>query len=65
MCNYIWRVSSCVADIDECDEGTSGCEQQCTNAKGSFGCSCFDGYKLNTDNKTCIIGKSSGFGNIN
>ena len=34
-------------------EKTSGCEHKCTNAIGSFICSCYDGYELNSDDKTC------------
>ena len=40
-------------DVDECSEGTSGCSQECTNTVGSFTCSCFDGYLLDEDRKTC------------
>lgn len=29
------------------------CHQQCTNTKGSFKCSCADGYELEPDQKTC------------
>ncbi|KAK2152978.1 hypothetical protein NP493_2378g00005 [Ridgeia piscesae] len=41
--------------IDECVEGTSGCEQVCENTIGSYVCSCVDGYKLNVNNETCLI----------
>ncbi|KAK2151947.1 hypothetical protein NP493_2549g00003, partial [Ridgeia piscesae] len=41
--------------VEECIEGTSHCEQECTNTVGSFVCSCVDGYTLNPDNKTCSI----------
>ena len=63
-CYFVITYSSCVhiicsSDIDECDEGTSHCQQTCTNTNGSFECSCVNGYTLNmADNKTCIIGKS-------
>ena len=53
----------CSSDIDECAEGTSHCEQICTNTNGSFVCSCFDGFLLNmVDNKTCNISKSPDIG---
>lgn len=32
----------------------SGCDDMCINSIGSYSCSCHDGYKLNTDNHTCI-----------
>ena len=41
-------------DIDECSEGTSGCNQICSNTLGSYTCSCQDGYELDIDNHTCI-----------
>ena len=41
------------ADIDECEEGTSGCEQICMNTDGSFICDCDPGYTLNPDDMTC------------
>jgi len=33
------------SDIDEC-AGNHGCDQLCTNLKGSFKCSCEDNYRL-------------------
>ena len=41
-------------DIDECSEGTSGCDQLCSNTLGSYTCSCYSGYELDIDNHTCI-----------
>ena len=40
-------------DIDECEEGTDGCDHNCTNAVGSYFCTCMDGYELESDNQTC------------
>ncbi|XP_060554180.1 mucin-like protein isoform X1 [Ruditapes philippinarum] len=43
-------------DIDECSVDYSGadkCEQNCTNSDGSFMCSCFNGYELNTNGHSC------------
>ena len=40
-------------DIDECTEGTSGCDQDCSNILGSYECSCERGYLLDSDNHTC------------
>jgi len=43
---------SCV-DIDECLEGTSGCQHGCNNTVGGFACSCPDGQGLRDDGLTC------------
>ncbi|XP_073842985.1 uncharacterized protein isoform X2 [Musca autumnalis] len=40
-------------DIDECAEGTSGC-QMCINTEGSYECTCPSGYDLAEDEKTCV-----------
>ena len=40
-------------DVDECTEGTSGCEQICSNTVGSFFCSCQSGYTLDADGTNC------------
>ena len=42
-----------ISDIDECEQGISGCEHNCINNNGSFSCSCNNGYKLAVDNKSC------------
>ncbi|XP_011207387.2 fibrillin-1 isoform X3 [Bactrocera dorsalis] len=43
---------NCV-DIDECAEGTSGCEH-CLNTDGSYECTCPGGYDLAEDERTCV-----------
>ncbi|XP_060573878.1 fibrillin-1-like [Ruditapes philippinarum] len=46
----------CFIDIDECSVDYSEadkCEQNCTNTDGSFKCSCFNGYDLNSDRRSC------------
>ncbi|XP_053373031.1 uncharacterized protein LOC128546497 isoform X2 [Mercenaria mercenaria] len=40
-------------DIDECTDGTAGCEHVCTNTPGSFKCSCREGYELLFDQTNC------------
>ncbi|KAG8009968.1 Complement C1r subcomponent, partial [Nibea albiflora] len=48
-------------DIDECLEvdsaGGSGslCSQICVNSRGSYRCSCHNGYKLHLDQRTCLL----------
>ena len=41
-------------DIDECALGTHQCAQNCSNAVGSYTCSCRTGYRLSSDRQTCI-----------
>ena len=41
------------SDIDECIEGSDGCDHNCTNTDGSYYCTCIDGYKMQLDNHTC------------
>ena len=59
----------CFTDIDECSTGVVSiggnissigdgeaeqwCHQACNNTIGSYRCTCFDGYTLKEDNKTC------------
>ena len=40
-------------DIDECREGSDRCHQNCHNAVGSYACSCYRGYRLNSDGVSC------------
>ena len=41
------------SDIDECATDNGGCTHKCTNTKGSYECSCKDGYELADDKKGC------------
>ena len=40
-------------DIDECNEGTSNCNQICNNTDGSYTCSCLAGYQFEYDIYYC------------
>ena len=40
-------------DIDECSEGIVDCDHNCTNTIGSYACSCYSGYELDSDNLSC------------
>ena len=42
-----------VLDHDECKMANHGCQQRCINRHGSYACTCVNGYRLNSDNKTC------------
>lgn len=41
-----------MVDVNECQR-SSQCPQVCSNTEGSFTCSCFIGYKLQTDQVSC------------
>lgn len=43
-------------DIEECNEGTSDCEQICNNNAGGYNCECYFGFNLHSDQKTCNKG---------
>ncbi len=40
-------------DIDECDRGTSKCEQNCYNRLATYYCDCNEGYYLALDQYSC------------
>ena len=46
-----------VTGIDDGDDDDGPCHHNCTNTLGSYQCSCYNGYKLEEDGKTCT-GKS-------
>ena len=48
-----WLIISFNADIDECATNNGGCEHNCTNAIGSFNCSCGTGYELDGNGLNC------------
>ena len=50
---YCWLI-----DINECEEGVSGCSQLCNNTVGGYFCSCTKGYSLLEDGSNCV-GKCS------
>lgn len=46
---------SCV-DVDECEDGSAGCDQRCENVLGSYECECVSNhYQLAEDRKTCNL----------
>ena len=60
MCNskrilcYYEYTFTLFLDIDECVRNISGCNQNCTNTNGSYFCSCYAGYEILNDNRTCV-----------
>ena len=43
-----------LSDMDECTLGINECNQDCVNTEGSYLCSCFAGYHLMSNQKTCV-----------
>ena len=43
-----------LTDINECEEGISGCSQLCNNTVGGYFCSCMAGYSLLEDGSNCV-----------
>ncbi len=47
-----------IADIDECSQMISGCEQDCEDTSPGFQCKCRVGFNRDTINyKKCIAGE--------
>ena len=44
-------------DFDECEAGTSTCQQKCINVPGQYNCDCYLGFALNADRQTCRNGR--------
>ena len=40
-------------EINECEENTDQCSQNCENTAGSYTCSCRQGYTLSSNGRTC------------
>lgn len=40
-----------ISDIDECQSDV--CSQKCENLNGTFTCSCYNGYFLDTESGVC------------
>ncbi|XP_071486072.1 low-density lipoprotein receptor-related protein 2-like [Diadema antillarum] len=39
--------------VNECDNEQTGCQHTCVNTANSYYCTCDDGFRLNSDGKTC------------
>ena len=48
-----WSYSFYFTDVNECNTGVHLCEHKCHNTPGSYGCSCFHGYRQRADMRTC------------
>ena len=51
--HFVFIVTLLLPDINECETINGGCEQICTNAIGSFVCSCGTGYLLDGNGFNC------------
>ncbi|XP_043939965.1 delta and Notch-like epidermal growth factor-related receptor isoform X2 [Protopterus annectens] len=53
-CYTGWTGRTCADDINECAFNNGGCEQSCTNQRGSYSCICTVGYTYSRSNwKKC------------
>ena len=41
------------SDVDECAIGLHGCQHLCVNTYLSYVCTCYDGYRLQRDQRSC------------
>ena len=41
------------SDINECEEQTDRCAQNCINSAGSYSCTCNSGYRLQSNGFSC------------
>ena len=48
---YLMMLMVFSTDIDEC--ASKPCSQHCVNTKGSYKCTCAEGYQLGRNQKTC------------
>ena len=53
LCHFIHVHHHYYTDINECSEGSSGCDQICRNEIGGYNCSCHIGYTLLANNQSC------------
>ena len=57
LCISAFCLQRCsILDIDECSQGTAGCNQGCNNTEGSFICTCNEGFRLHHNNLTFCVG---------
>nr|XP_026694758.1 zonadhesin-like isoform X2 [Ciona intestinalis] len=54
ICPHGLHGEFCDEDDDECFYGSDSCDHSCGNTFGSYECSCFSGYALSSDRRTCL-----------
>lgn len=47
-------IVSTFLDVEECLDVSIICDQLCINSVGTYECSCEEGYRIESDGKTCI-----------
>ena len=52
--NFKIMIVIIIADVDECQESTDVCVQNCSNTVGSFECSCNVGFNQTVDGSDCL-----------
>ncbi|XP_078573391.1 uncharacterized protein LOC144860148 isoform X3 [Branchiostoma floridae x Branchiostoma japonicum] len=52
-CTAGFTGSRCQTDKNECSSNNGGCDQTCTNTRGSYTCSCRQGFVLDSDGRGC------------
>ncbi|XP_035689613.1 matrilin-2-like [Branchiostoma floridae] len=50
---YCLPERSSLTDKNECSSNNGGCDQTCTNTRGSYTCSCRQGFVLDSDGRGC------------
>ena len=50
-------------DVNECENNNGYCEHTCQNVYGSYWCTCSEGFKVDSNRKTCS-GKVKSQGHI-
>ena len=51
--NHMTSLPYIVPDVDECIDGTDGCEELCTNTIGDYECHCREGFELDVNGLNC------------
>ena len=44
-----------IVSVDECQLSSGGCYQICKTTTDGFGCGCFNGYTLASDQRSCKL----------
>ncbi|CAH1238322.1 MATN2 [Branchiostoma lanceolatum] len=52
-CTDGFQGNRCQTDKNECSSGNGGCSQTCSNTRGSYVCSCQQGFVLDSDGRGC------------
>lgn len=42
-----------IKELDECETQVHGCQHDCINTLGGYQCTCYIGFELHSDKKSC------------